>query len=752
MTDRKNMKKNVVILIILIFSIFQIANLNLINNSEKSDNLENVKTSADESFQEQWISNPNFVSSDNWTSSKGAFGDPNDINAYIGGGSANFEVLGKKTTYSFVETPPIGSNWLAVPNPEFPHGPSSNFSDSEGLKVYHEFDDHDANQNPSVHWDRNLTMPVSMSDYEITSASIHAVVNATVDEDVDCSGDTSATDGGAPLNQQESYDYVRFYVLISDLPKDKVYEIAYLQPSDLGAGNPPGDDTLLDTDLIPDLQEDIMYALTSVLSTDYFNFTLTLGIRIYTADNSDTYDNDEFHELLIKSVNLTFTYEKTINQQTSASWNQVGKKISDSITISPYIDFEVTEALLNFDYKVNDTWTSASLNSEISILMNNIKHTETIKLSTATTIFQKASIDGFDLTSLISDDVNLSIQVFLANDFELDKIITVSITNISLDISYTVEFNDYPTNLQVFLNGVESTSFELPLHENLTITVKYTNQTGGHLEDANVRFTMGLIDNLTQNADNYSITFNVTTRLDLYDNSLKIRAQKRNYVTQELQINVYVRKINVEIITVSGEDTININSGEDASLEIMLNDTDNDKLIEGAIVTYEQSWDAKQDFLTEDNGIYEATITNPPDGYGKTITISAIVGSDYEVINQDFGITLNVGVFIPPEPGPDLGWLISLLIYVFSGVIIGVALLFTMYIKIWRYPPLVRKIRALRKKVYKGKKTKPMLVKNRGEIVADNIKNNQTLLSIESIQPEKIDKIEKSNVNEEGVN
>ena len=369
-----------------------------------------------------------------------AEGDVSDINAYISNASANYEIQGEKRTFSFVETPPIGSNWVALPNPDFPHGPISNFTDSEGLKVYHEFDDQDANQNPSVHWYRNITMPVDMSDYVIKSASIQVVVNATVDLDVDCAGDSEATNGGGPLNQQESYDYVRFYILVSDLPKNKVYEMAYLQPTDLGQGNPPGDDTLPNQYLIPYNEDDLIYFLTSVLSTDYFNFAITLGIRIYTADNYDVYDNDEFHELLIKSVNLTFTYEKKIDKFTSISWRQIGNKIKD---LSKHA-IEITDANLNFKYRIDNAWPSLlSPNSEIRILVNNIKILPPIKLidTNITGLFQEAKIGGFDIISLISKEENVSIeiQLYLLDEFVYDQIITISIDDVFLEISY-IEF------------------------------------------------------------------------------------------------------------------------------------------------------------------------------------------------------------------------------------------------------------------------------------------------------------------------
>ncbi|MHA2269460.1 MAG: hypothetical protein ACXAB8_16805 [Promethearchaeota archaeon] len=82
--------------------------------------------------------------------------------------------------------------------------------------------------------------------------------------------------------------------------------------------------------------------------------------------------------------------------------------------------------------------------SEIRILINDNKHTETIKLSSATTSFQDGKIDGFDVSNLISDDVNLSIQVYLADDFILDNNITVSLDDVSLDISYIILEPDEP--------------------------------------------------------------------------------------------------------------------------------------------------------------------------------------------------------------------------------------------------------------------------------------------------------------------
>ena len=71
-----------------------------------------------------------------------------------------------------------------------------------------------------------ITMPVDMSDYVITSASISAVANATVHAD-DGTGDPDSNpdiggieipgDAVAGGTQYATYDYVKFYVLVSDV-------------------------------------------------------------------------------------------------------------------------------------------------------------------------------------------------------------------------------------------------------------------------------------------------------------------------------------------------------------------------------------------------------------------------------------------------------------------------------------------------------------------------------------------------------
>ena len=68
---------------------------------------------------------------------------------------------------------------------------------------------------------------------------------------------------------------------------------------------------------------------------------------------------------------------------------------------------------------------------------------------------------------------------------------------------------------------------------------------------------------------------------------------------------------------------------------------------------------------------------------------------------------------------------------------------FTLYIKRWRFPPLVRKVRKLRSKVRKGKKAKPILLSTREELISKSFQDQITQSNLEKSQPIKIDKIEK---------
>jgi hypothetical protein len=281
-------------------------------------------------------------------------------------------------------------------------------------------------------------MPIDMSDYVITSAQISVVANGSVE--TYSSDPPNYSEGVDTANDNCDYystgDYTRFYVKISDLEKNKEYELAHYQTDNLGQDSNPEIAYIDDTQLISVSEESLIIFLTSVLNSDNHNFTITIGMRIWCEDNFPQ-DSDRWNLLIIKSVNLTFSYEKKIDKFTSVSWNQIGNKIND---LSKY-KIEIIDANLNFRCKIDSSWPSPlSPNSEIRILVNTIKILETIKLADVnfSTFFQDAKPGGYEVGSLIQkeENVSISIQLYLSDEFLLDKIITISIDDVFLEISY----------------------------------------------------------------------------------------------------------------------------------------------------------------------------------------------------------------------------------------------------------------------------------------------------------------------------
>ena len=429
----------ILILLILLINPFMLIIGNIQNYSEfqndklnfkETQNHEILHLSSETRVSDQWLKNSEFDTSEHWNLLKGEEGDKNDVDGIINQGQADYEILGEIRTFSNISGTPNSSEWTRVANPNFPDFPDTAEIRDDGCYVSHEWTER-SDQSPCVHWDRNVTMPVNMSDYIITSVSLTTVVNATVEASGGGSGGIEVP--GDTVTDFASYDYVRFYVLFSDLSADKVYEVAYNQTRNLGDDGEGTRDYMSNTNLTNIPQDKLIEYLTSALRTDDRHFKITLGIRIWCEDNFN-WDEDDWESLWIKSCNLTFTYERKIDRFTSVSWNQVGDKISGE-------NVQITGANLKFKYKIDQLWpTLYSPNSEIRILINDNHHTETIKLSSVTTSFQEANIEGYDVTSLISKDVNvsLSIQVFLADIFGLNRTVTVSIDDVFLEISLII--------------------------------------------------------------------------------------------------------------------------------------------------------------------------------------------------------------------------------------------------------------------------------------------------------------------------
>ncbi|MBA7637906.1 hypothetical protein ES703_45555 [subsurface metagenome] len=424
----------------------------LIKNSE----INHPSLAAEVPGERQWINNPSFESQEYWF--KEYEGDNTDIDGKISGNQTNFKIIGERWTYSNISGTPNATHW--TPGKEsvisilpdiyeinsFGCNATHEYWESSGINIYG-VQGNQSRNNPIIHWNRIVNMPYDMRDYSITSAELTAIFNASADINLETPYESIE---GEPNNGYAAeYDHARFYVLLSDLNKVETYEAAHNQTKELGSGYWPrlgrggraSASKVNDTYMKTVDKDELIFYLNRVLSHNYQDFRVTLGIDIYNEDNYASAEIDTWYYLLIKSCNLTFDYEKKINRFSSISWKQNCEKISD-LSEYPVI---VQNATLNFHYKIDQLWnTSLSPNSEIRILINDNKHTETVKLSTATTSFQEAKVGGFDVSNLITDDVNLSLQVYLADDFVLDQNITISIDDVSLDISYIIIEPDEP--------------------------------------------------------------------------------------------------------------------------------------------------------------------------------------------------------------------------------------------------------------------------------------------------------------------
>jgi hypothetical protein len=412
-----------------------------------------VKISGEVPGEQQWIQNFNFSSQDYWFVEYE--GDNTDVNGVISGEQANFEIIGAYLTFSNVSGIPDNVSWTPGKESEISITPDIYYIDQFGCFATHEYMESGGNNlygvpanqsrnNPIIHWNRNITMPIDMSDYTITSAQLSAMFNGSADLNIETPYEVIEGWNNTPATGYAAeYDHARFYVQVSDLNKLEVYELAYNQTVELGRGyhGRTGRNGTLTASIVNDTlmevieEDELIFYLSRVLSHNNKNFTLTLGIDIYNEDNYASADLDTWYDLYIKSCNLSFDYQKNIDRFSSISWKQNCEKIS-SLSAYPVL---VQNAFLNFNYKIDELWnTSLSPNSEIRILINDNKHTETVNLSTATTSFQEAKIGGFDVSNLITEDVNLSLQVYLADDFILDNNITISIDDVSLNISYVI--------------------------------------------------------------------------------------------------------------------------------------------------------------------------------------------------------------------------------------------------------------------------------------------------------------------------
>jgi len=411
---------SLLIVVILTFFIFETIYPNHVVNSSNIHFPRKIHLATEA----QWLENNDFSSQQYWFFTKGDQGDNSSVDADISGGKANFRVLGETKTFNLYGVPNStdSPDWYKYEKPGY-YLPSNSWIDSSGCYVDHVWSE-GSNQFPGVHFRKNISITVDMSKYNIISASIDVIFNASVNSNVDVEDDNPT--------YYAIGDFVTFYVLISDVEFKNSYTIALNKTKDLGRNTGPL--TITDKLIESYSQSVLITAINSALEKDpdHSNFTITLGIDIYSEDSTGS-DTDTFNYLRIKDCNLTFTYERKIERFTSISCNQIGDQVSGENVL-------IKAARFYFDYSVNETWPyELSPFSEIRVLINNNQYRETIQLSSATLFSQQAIFEGIDFTSYFFENVNISVsfQLFIANTFGLNRTITISIDDVFLYITYT---------------------------------------------------------------------------------------------------------------------------------------------------------------------------------------------------------------------------------------------------------------------------------------------------------------------------
>lgn len=728
---------NILILSLTLISliIFQFTFINshdIVLNEQKTENSTNINPSLQNTVVTQWINNPNFVESPiepGWYWENGTEGDNSDMDAITIPGQASFRVLGEELTFTLVSgivNSSTSPGWKQIRNGLFQY-PTRAEINSTGCNVYHYWHD-DTNQAPSVHWKTNISVPVDMSDYEITSASLEIIYNASVNPDIDTPNDS--------IENFAIGDSVTFYSQISDLGYNPPqYTVAENKTKYLGQDS-PSILSISDRSMETVSKLDLITALASAFDKDpdHSNFTLTLGIDIYSEDNYGGTDNDHYDSLIIKTCNLTLTVKKKIDSSTKLSWNQIGNQINGS-------NVQITDANFNYKYMIDKNWPSEAPLSEIRFYINDKIFTDGIKkLSTAPTSFQEAKVGGYNVLGFIEEDINItvSIEVYLKDNFELNETIDISIDDVYLNITYIETLPDYETNYLLYFDSINKTLdplLEVPIGEVINLTLRFNDGMGIHISGAEILITGDrLRENLTEDVtfEQYWIILNTTEVLDLGVNVLTIEASYPDYQTKLIYPRITVRKISTEIISTSGLNVVNINPGDDVPMQIWINNTDYGGNIIGAVVTY--SYLNGDGVLTDldNDGIYEGIIQNLLPG-SHVVTITAFVGDDYQV--QNFQLTINA--YLPPNP------LIDLLVYILIGGIIVVSVGITLYQTHFKYPPTIRKIRKLKKKIRKEKKLKKELdIPKRGYIISNRLTDKTTQiyeeLSLPTVKKDKI--------------
>ncbi|MFX0166223.1 MAG: hypothetical protein ACFE9V_12945, partial [Candidatus Hodarchaeota archaeon] len=156
-------------------------------------NFKNPQLAAQETLTANWLENHDFEIEPiepTWYPSYGELGDNSDVEATSGSGQANFKIIGDAHEEQVLLNSATFSNWEdfnkseLVVVPQRSSVPSYGI-DSDGCWCSHRWWEGESGGQPKntpvMHWRTNVSLPVDMSDYIITSVDFNAIINGSVD-------------------------------------------------------------------------------------------------------------------------------------------------------------------------------------------------------------------------------------------------------------------------------------------------------------------------------------------------------------------------------------------------------------------------------------------------------------------------------------------------------------------------------------------------------------------------------------------
>ncbi len=210
--------------------------------------------------------------------------------------------------------------------------------------------------------------------------------------------------------------------------------------------------------------------------------------------------------------------------------------------------------------------------------------------------------------------------------------------------------------------NVNETAVDVSFNSHFCLKVNYTIEESGELiSGANCSLTWPSSYKITSTVEGFIISFNTTgLMIDVY--TAIVILDHAGYETAFKSIIITVNPIEIDVIPIDFEDSIEANKGENIAIEIFVKESGTNHYIEGANVTY--SWQYGIGTLKEiGGGIYELNLKIPEniDGSYKINIIISKEGNIYKTAQFSFYITISEG-----KPS---NFLLSIILYVSIGII-----------------------------------------------------------------------------------